>query len=65
MTDANSQDPVPGAVVNLYDLSGNELANTSTDAQGKYSFSALTVGKYLVEVTGQTLRAKNITKTAN
>jgi hypothetical protein len=54
VTDALSGDPVPaGATVNLYNLSGTLLTSTLTDLNGEYSFTGLTVGQYIVEVTGQ------------
>ncbi len=55
--DANAngiQDPtefgVPNQVVNLLDGGGKFIATTKTDSLGKYLFSSLTAGSYIVEV---------------
>ncbi len=44
--------PVVGAIVRLFDASGNLVAETQTDANGEYSFSGLNPGSYsIVELT--------------
>ncbi|MDA7951614.1 MAG: hypothetical protein MPJ24_09020 [Pirellulaceae bacterium] len=40
--------PYAGAVIKLYDSQGNFLSSTTTDSQGKYSFSQLMPGEYTV-----------------
>jgi large repetitive protein len=41
--------PVSGVTVNLLDATGNVIATTSTDANGKYLFSNLSSGTYSVQ----------------
>jgi uncharacterized repeat protein (TIGR01451 family) len=43
--------PVPGVTVTLLDADGNELATTTTDADGAYLFDQLVPGDYLVRFT--------------
>lgn|SRR5690554_1748882 len=38
ITDADTGEPVPGAVVNLYDSKENLIGTTTTDENGKYAF---------------------------
>ncbi len=40
-----------GIAVRLLDAGGNEVATTTTDADGKYSFPGVDDGKYVVEMT--------------
>lgn len=44
--------PIQGAIVQLYDAQGNKIAETTTDANGDYSFDGLLPGTYtVVEIT--------------
>jgi protocatechuate 3,4-dioxygenase beta subunit len=74
--DANSnglQDPteqgIPGVTVTLLDKVGNQLASTVTDANGKYMFSNLLPGQYLVKFSnigeGNVFTTKETTPGAN
>ena len=70
-SDDDSQDngngneaPAPGVTVRLLDADGNELATTTTDANGEYLFENLKAGDYKVdfptEVDGKVLVDQNI-----
>jgi uncharacterized repeat protein (TIGR01451 family) len=51
----------PGAVVELYDLNGNFVATTTTDSNGKYSFT-LGSGNFKVRVVNRTVTSsRNLT----
>jgi hypothetical protein len=43
--------PVPGVTVTLFDASGNPLATTTTDSNGRYLFPDLPAGNYIVGFT--------------
>ncbi|MCC9609755.1 carboxypeptidase regulatory-like domain-containing protein [Blastopirellula sp. JC732] len=44
--------PIEGAIVKLYDAAGNLIAETTTDANGDYTFDGLLPGTYtVVEIT--------------
>lgn len=45
-TARDSQGPVSGAAIRLYDSTGNLVAETATDSNGGYSFSNLPPGEY-------------------
>ena len=70
-SDGDSQDngngdeaPAPGVTVRLLDADGNELATTTTDANGEYLFDNLDAGDYRVdfplEVDGKVLVEQNV-----
>ncbi|WP_164101248.1 SdrD B-like domain-containing protein [Candidatus Laterigemmans baculatus] len=42
------ESPIAGVVMRLYDADGRELAQTTTDAEGKYVFAGLRPGRYTV-----------------
>jgi parallel beta-helix repeat protein len=45
----------PGAVVELYDNTGNFITSTTTDASGNYTFSGLPAGNYTFRVVNSTV----------
>jgi hypothetical protein len=45
-----TEPPIPNVTVGLFDLEGNLLATTVTDADGNYVFADLVAGEYVVEV---------------
>jgi peptidoglycan hydrolase-like protein with peptidoglycan-binding domain len=47
---------VPGVVVRLLDGAGNQIAETISDHNGNYEFSAVPVGTYVLEVAVPALR---------
>ncbi|MEO7715843.1 MAG: SdrD B-like domain-containing protein [Capsulimonas sp.] len=62
----------PGVTVTLKDASGSIVATTTTDSDGAYSFTGLTVGSYTVSAPGvvsgdllETSANLNVTVTAN
>ena len=55
----------PGAVVELYDGSGNFLRTTVTDAAGRYGFAGLPNGTYTVRVVSETVTSSRPGATGN
>ena len=55
----------PGAVVELYDASGNYLRATVTDASGRYGFAGLPDGTYTVRVVNETVTSSRPGATGN
>ena len=45
--DAETKQPLAGVVYYLFDAEGNKVADGTTDATGKVTFSGLRLGKYL------------------
>lgn len=50
-----NEEGIPGVVIQLYDENGNWVAETTTDADGKYLFEDLRPGDYTVQVDVATL----------
>ncbi|NIK69490.1 Ig-like domain-containing protein [Paenibacillus sp. BK720] len=58
--DRNSQAPIEGAKVTLYDPTGtNKVANTTTDASGYYKFPNVRTEHYLIVVEKQGYATRN------
>ena len=51
LDDGSFVGPVVGAVVQLYDSSGNLVAQTTTDGNGFYKFTGLAAGTYTITTT--------------
>ena len=47
--DADTRQPLAGVVYRLFDADGNKIADSTTDATGKLTFSGLRVGKYFYQ----------------
>ncbi len=47
--DADTKQPLAGVVFRLFDANGNKIADGTTDATGKVTFSGLRLGKYVYQ----------------
>ena len=47
--DAETKQPLAGVVYHLFDADGNKIADSTTDATGKVTFSGLRLGKYFYQ----------------
>lgn len=47
--DADTKQPLAGVVYRLFDADGNKIADSTTDAAGKVTFSGLRLGKYFYQ----------------
>ena len=47
--DADTKQPLAGVVYRLFDANGNKIADGTTDANGKVTFSGLRLGKYFYQ----------------
>jgi Carboxypeptidase regulatory-like domain len=52
VTDASTHAPLEGAVVTVFDTAGTYLAQTSTDASGKYTTAVIPAGSYKIGFGG-------------
>ena len=50
--DAETKQPLAGVVYRLFDADGNKIADGTTDATGKVTFSGLRLGKYFYQEIG-------------
>ena len=50
--DADTKQPLAGVVYRLFDADGNKVADGTTDAAGKVTFSGLRLGKYVYQEIG-------------
>ena len=50
--DAETKQPLGGVVYRLFDADGNKIADSTTDAAGKVTFSGLRLGKYFYQEIG-------------
>ena len=50
--DAETKQPLGGVVYRLFDADGNKIADGTTDATGKVTFSGLRLGKYFYQEIG-------------
>ena len=55
--------PVPGATVEILNVGGASLGSTTSDSQGRFSFTALSPGNYQLQfsATGYAAQTRNIT----